>query len=262
MSYEDLHLNPTVFAFVVFLTHWKKIKALATRMIQNFDNWVNNGEMYLSTFVEAWQDYHTRFEDWKSKDTEKLLEAMSEHFMQLERLQESVRGQVDFESQWKPKIEKQQHQIKSKVLRIGGQEALDRLLLGQKEFREQNADSNDAEIMAESMNRSTKQSVLDSPYQQEGQKVETNQPGQMSPPEMNSALAEFGHMVSNEKLAHELILNPDFELKRKTDTFEAQVMMIAKKAFFDKIREDAAANKMSWLPNVVRDIRQVSKLST
>ena len=208
----------------------------------------------LTAFAGDWLHFHTCFEEWKARDTQKLLDAMFEHFMQLERLWDSVRGQVNAEIEWKPRIEAQQKSIKAKVLRIGGKSALQHFEAGQKEFRDL-SDSSDNEVMSSTQSPAGPRKRNDSVAK--GLESEVAAPAAGTSSELNDVLSGFG--VSNEMLAHELIMDPGFELKPQKTGLEAQVHAMAKKAFFDKVREDMSTPgaSMMWALGVLADVRQV-----
>jgi hypothetical protein len=69
---------------------------------------------------------------------------------------------------------------------------------------------------------------------------------------------------SNQKLAHELIMDPDFKMKRTdASTLEGQVAAMARKAFFDSVREQLSQEKYEEVvPNLIKDIKDVSSIVT
>ncbi len=208
----------------------------------------------VAKFGELWYDYHCKFEEWKAHDTEKLLQGMFEHFMELERLWESVKGQPAAEEEWKPKITTQQKNIKAKVLRVGGKSALGRLMKDQKEFRDSTTDSSDSEVMPAS--RIREDSVSMSPLRTSLEESVTSGIPEVEAPPIEALASEFGSALANEKLAHELIMDPEFELKGNKDSMQARIQIMAKKAFFDKMREETNSDMM-WTAPVFADIRQV-----
>jgi len=62
--------------------------------------------------------------------------------------------------------------------------------------------------------------------------------------------------LTNEKLAHELILDPEFELKPDKNSLEAQVKLMARRAFFDQARQFLASSKFDWAIEVLADMKQ------
>ncbi|KAJ3226569.1 hypothetical protein HK099_004596 [Clydaea vesicula] len=70
--------------------------------------------------------------------------------------------------------------------------------------------------------------------------------------------SEFGAYLSNEQLAHEIVRNPDYELKPvKKSKLEEQVTAMAKKAFFDAVRQDFSAGiYLNYVPSLLEDIKK------
>ncbi|KAF8953653.1 hypothetical protein BGZ52_006169 [Haplosporangium bisporale] len=66
------------------------------------------------------------------------------------------------------------------------------------------------------------------------------------------------------KLIHELALDPNFKIESNRpegsgdeDSFEARIRVIATKAYFDSIREDAAQGQLGkWIPSILTRIRE------
>lgn len=109
----------------------------------------------LNNFLQAWHTYHHSFMLWKQRDTTKLLKTMTEHFLELDALWDTIRNSARsaspvpnagansaggnphpaVEGEWKPRIMKQRAEIRERVLRIGGVAALERMLAEQREAR-------------------------------------------------------------------------------------------------------------------------------
>jgi hypothetical protein len=247
----------------------KNIKKAAVEMLNLLDKVMSDfSQEAVGAFGVQWHSYHVLFEEWKAHDTEKLLAGMTEHFMELERLWESVRGQFNAEQEWKPRIDMQQKNIKAKVMRIGGKPAMLRLLTLQKEFRgdvamtEESGDDSHAgtpqrqrhdSVTASAFESSSTEEVVPSPVATPKQQ-RTALP-QQSAAAMEQVASEFGSGLTNELLAHELIMDPDFELKPNKDSLEARIAAMAKKAFFDKVREENDSKHL-WATPVLADIRE------
>ncbi|OAJ36478.1 hypothetical protein BDEG_20644 [Batrachochytrium dendrobatidis JEL423] len=69
---------------------------------------------------------------------------------------------------------------------------------------------------------------------------------------------EFGHLFSNEQLAHELIMDPNFNLKKPTPSpLEQRITDIARRAFFDSVRQQVADGDYSHhIIQIIKDIKQ------
>lgn len=78
-----------------------------------------------------------------------------------------------------------------------------------------------------------------------------------SAPELKRMLAGFSDQLTNEQLAHEVVMDPDFQLKpARRSPLEEQVRTLTKRAFFDGVRREFAAGKMDYFPILVSDIKQ------
>jgi hypothetical protein len=211
-------------------------------------------EKLVSEFFSSWAEYKAAFNKWKARDTKVIIDSMIQHFVQLEQLWESVKDNVDADGQWRPRIERQQRLIKQKVQRLGGRSAIARLIAKVREMRDAHVDHDSLTSLPEARVEQKSNSVLDSRYN-------ISLPVHAGPEkpvhDLHRSLSSFGAPMSNEQLAHELVMDPEFELKRATnDTLEGRVSKMAKKAFFDKIREDMSNGSTAWVPSVVTDIRQ------
>ncbi|KAJ1332755.1 hypothetical protein BSLG_008384 [Batrachochytrium salamandrivorans] len=85
----------------------------------------------------------------------------------------------------------------------------------------------------------------------------------LSSPVMESAppsqeLQEFGHIFSNEVLAHELLMDPDFKLAKPIRSpLEMRIAGIARQAFFDNVgQEIAAGNYANHVVLLLKEIKQ------
>jgi hypothetical protein len=232
------------------------VKECAIKMLQLFDLIIDGNMEKVAEFLEVWNDYHVAFEEWKAADTERILNYMYDHFMQLEKLRESVQSEPGANAEWNPQIEMQQKVIKDKVIRIGGKSALTRFLAGQKQFRDM-SDGSDAEVMSDSSPSKRRPDSVknsrygDTPLESPLPPTTDEKPNVA----LNEVLNEFGSFMTNEKMAHELIMNPDFELTVNPNSLEAQIRNVAKRAFFDKIRQDIAEQQMTWVPGIIQDVR-------
>ncbi|ORY50698.1 Tcp11-domain-containing protein [Rhizoclosmatium globosum] len=67
----------------------------------------------------------------------------------------------------------------------------------------------------------------------------------------------FGDLLTNEKLAHELTLDPEFSLKKpELSELETQVRAMARKAFFEQVTQEfARGNYGTHVPEFLKDIK-------
>ncbi|KAJ3200446.1 hypothetical protein HDU82_008903 [Entophlyctis luteolus] len=73
-----------------------------------------------------------------------------------------------------------------------------------------------------------------------------------------SATPEFGDLLSNQKLAHELTLDPEFNLKKpQLNEIEQKVRHAARKAFFDQVKQTFKDGQFDvHVPEFLVDIKQ------
>lgn len=76
--------------------------------------------------------------------------------------------------------------------------------------------------------------------------------------DVQQVVSEFGQQLTNEQLAHELIMDPDFQLKpKKRSPLEEQVRAMAMAAFWDDVRNEFAAGRFEYAGKLVGDAKQV-----
>src|ERR1043166_7177409 len=105
-------------------------------MLRELEKWFNeisNDEPnkihvnHLLSFLSAWDTYYNDFNTWKSKDSEKLASNLIAHYMELEKLWNTVKTQADAETEWRMNIVHQQEEIRRKIRNLGGDEAISKL---------------------------------------------------------------------------------------------------------------------------------------
>ncbi|TPX38521.1 hypothetical protein SeMB42_g06694 [Synchytrium endobioticum] len=100
------------------------LKDLADRLLSKFESWIagfglEGAQSRLLAFLPAWEEYHVAFEAWKNKDTDKIIDTMITHWIELEKLWLNVKGNAGAEVQWRPRVEQQQRQILERLARFG-----------------------------------------------------------------------------------------------------------------------------------------------
>jgi len=244
-----------------------EVKEAAEFMLKQLEKWYSHVGLRLPSFLASWHEFQTAFEAWKQSDTQKLLQGLFDHFLQLERLWDSVKDQIDAETEWKPRIAAQQKQIRLKIKRVGGEKAIKELDTQVGEHRElvggSSAETSPVDekqqpldSVVNSKYHVTSHSSLDETGQMEAHVTPASASEHEDVPELQQIMGNFGGGVSNEMLAHELIMNPEFELKPNPSPLEARVREMAKKAFFDKIRDDINNSDFKWVSGITADIRQ------
>ncbi|KAJ3417303.1 hypothetical protein HDV05_005759 [Chytridiales sp. JEL 0842] len=83
------------------------------------------------------------------------------------------------------------------------------------------------------------------------------QPASNNASNVSQLASAFGLPMSNEQLAHELTLDPEFSLKKPTlSPLEAQIRQVARKAFFDSVIESFNKGDFSHVPEFIEDMRK------
>ncbi|KAJ3337149.1 hypothetical protein HDU93_001530 [Gonapodya sp. JEL0774] len=81
----------------------------------------------LSLFLTSYDAFYSRFDAWKRRDTERVIDHLVAHWMDLERLWLAVRDQPHADDMWSEKIDRQQRDIQEKLRKLAGQAGLERL---------------------------------------------------------------------------------------------------------------------------------------
>ncbi|KND03158.1 uncharacterized protein SPPG_09000 [Spizellomyces punctatus DAOM BR117] len=265
----------------------------AQSMIREFESWIaafeaGRGYQQLELFWKSWAGYYDAFQSWKEQDSRKIVDGMIAHFIELERLWLSVKNQVDADTQWAPRITEHQRQLHDKLSKFG-ETALQRLAAERDALRADFEDSIDTAATADILSTSpqTFPSLSRSP-QRRTDSVSPSRSPSSSPPVVTkpavvraqenmagtstisqSSISSMehtdpqisafgvGNQLSNAQLAHELVMDPEFQLKPvKRSELEEQVRTLAKKAFFDSVRQDFIEGKFSHhVPVFIAQIR-------
>ncbi|CAJ0765450.1 17586_t:CDS:2 [Entrophospora sp. SA101] len=253
-------------------------------MVNSLEKWLNsfsndkhnkihyNG---LLNFLSAWDTYYKDFNLWKSKDSEKLANNLIAHYMELEKLWNTVKNQANAETEWKNNIIYQQEEIRRKIKNLGGDEAtakLERTLKRLKENSQSGASNNSDTDTSDSVNGMTTDQESDE-QDDDDNKLGAPPRQPFVPPNLQAKVSKKSFSsgtkssyeiptdaggLTNEQLIHEIIIDPEFELKpSKLSGLEERVHKMAKKAYFDSIKEDFEKGKFDrCMPNLLNDIKQ------
>jgi hypothetical protein len=247
----------------------------AKTLLHSFQEWLEaahtdkfDSKWY--AFEDCWNSYYALFEAWKSKDVEKLVDNLITHYIELERLWDTLGKDADNASEIRSQLDEQQLQISQKLLKVGGPQAQQKLDTAKStiELAREEAHKRSQRERADSV-----LSVPSSPTPRAEKAHHTSISSSESSTSHTSShsddlariLGSFSPAVgiTNEQLAHEVVMNPDFKLEKngKSELVD-QVRDIATKAFFDSMREDFAnKNYQRWIPGLVGDMKQVRMVS-
>jgi len=292
-------------------------KVMLKELEQWFNEISNDGPYkihfnHLSGFLSAWDSYYNNFNTWKLKDSQKLANNLIAHYMELEKLWNTVKTQANAETEWKMNIVHQQEEIRHKIRNLGGDEAISKLERVLRRLKEKlpnedydetdksdsvNRTSNGRETemikeqdlsnppprqkfvpsvlatkVSNKLTQSTSQPVPKSPTSYFTFSPSTSPPVSPSQPSANVDLhrimqslgAHGGAGLTNEQLAHEIIIDPEFVFQSpKRTELEERVRSMATKAFFDSARADFEKGKYDiWIPNLLSDVKEVSIIKT
>jgi hypothetical protein len=88
------------------------------------------------------------------------------------------------------------------------------------------------------------------------------QPASNNAASVSQIAASFGLPLSNEQLAHELTLDPEFSLKKpQLSPLETQIRQVARKAFFDSVREAFDRGDYGHVPDFIANMKKVTKFT-
>lgn len=276
-------------------------------MLQELEQWfseidyVNSNKIFynnLLNFLSAWDTYYKNFNTWKSKDSEKLASNLITHYMELEKLWNTVKNQANAETEWRMNIVEQQEEIRRKIRNLGGDEAIAKLERVLRRLKAklpvnggENVDVSDS--VTGTVNDQTDDQIIVHIEQDSGspprqsfvpQTLATDASVELTNSNIQSTISSTNissshdqsttnvnlHRIiqslggshvnssSNEQLAHEIIIDPNFELKPpKLSDLEDRVRAMATKAFFDSVRTDFKQGRYErWIPELLSDIKQ------
>ena len=235
----------------------------ARTLLTDFEAWIHGPASQVTsngyTFLASWINFYTLFNAWKLADTEKLIMDLIHHFMDLEKLWISVKAQEDAENEWKPSLNEQQKQIQSKLHRMGP-DAIEKLFIERTKFMDDHLLTDPEAITRPITFTNTSTDVYKAAFPERRDSVTSNRKSPeptVEPQNTPNPAAGWSQLMSNQKLAHELIMDPNFEMKRAdVNTLEGQITQVAKKAFFDSMKQEFdTGNFKTHVPGLLEDIK-------
>ncbi|KAI9270818.1 T-complex protein 11-domain-containing protein [Sporodiniella umbellata] len=217
----------------------KELHQSAREMLYGFEGWYKihrhpGATKAREIFMKSWEDYYGRFERWKSQDQAELVDNLIAYYVQLSTLRQTLLGEEQTES-----LEVQLAEAKQRLECWGGSEALQKL----QSALERSRASTSSGIRQQQEERQPRHPVAD------------NAP--VKKDQVNTLLENHDSRLTNLQLVHELVLEPQFDLKNYADPLEVQVKAIARKAFFDRLEQEIAEGKMALcLPDLIEEMKQ------
>ncbi|KAJ2329159.1 hypothetical protein IWW51_000768 [Coemansia sp. RSA 2702] len=172
------------------------------------------------TFVVSFMAFNAAFDSWKRSDSQQLLATMERHYLELDRLWQTVQRRVSGdgeEESWRLGIQDQREDLLKKIRMLGGDTAVDSMLQRQRELRStyQNLqpsqtpslpsagvadDQNEASVESDQPSVLLTKAILD-PKSQDVDRI------------LGSYNLTASSALENAKIAHELIIDPEIRLE-------------------------------------------------
>ncbi|KAI8915884.1 T-complex protein 11-domain-containing protein [Gorgonomyces haynaldii] len=231
--------------FETFGPQEEDLKTLASQMLTLFDVWLQtSAPKHGRMFLEHYSQFYEAFEAWKNKDSIKIIEDLVRHFMELEGLWLTVMHQEDADHEWGPNIEEQQKGILLRLKKFG--------TLANERLQEERS------AVLDQVRQTNQVEITNDVYSNKRFRPLQRADGITPEPVEDQSVQEFGSLLSNEKLAHELVMDPKFELKApEKSEMELRVAEMAKKAFADQINSQVQEGKMDGMVlEMIMNIKQ------
>ena len=222
----------------------QRLQVAAKRLLISFEAYVScrdsNADMQQKIQMH-WQGYGRLFQAWKKNDRAQLLAASTAHYNGLMDLKNTIQEKTPDGPDRREAcdaLEEQLRQVQAKIERLGGPVV---------HVPNEQPTENTIPTPPSSHNSSDDENGQRDDQEQKQRAIR-----------MLQGLSQKGG-ISNEQLAHDIILDPEFKLERAKG-IERQVAATARHAFFDKLDEDLTqdvAGAHDTLLQVVADVRQV-----
>lgn len=230
-------------------------------MLQLFEIWLRAHGRPGATnarlaFVDAWNDYNLLFESWKSTDRDQLVRNMISYYVELSTLRQTVIAQQNGDESVGEQLMQQLEQVKTKLEKLGGSDAIEKL----QRALEATASSTSTGRRKQQQKNTPRSPEMDDEYETQQNTSNNNANPEQLGQLLNGYAPSSG--LTNEQLAHELIMDPEFKLQRyePSNDLEKRVRMMAEKAFFDKIAQDIEQGAaQASLSALIKDVKDVSK---
>ena len=233
---------------------------LADQLISNMDYWISSSSSSViaslaKSFMTSFKEYYAAFEAWKSKDTFKIIDELISYFMELDAVWIKVIPDDGAMEEWAEPIQQQQSAHLKRIEKFG-EHAVLRLIGVRKEYIKSVLDQDEGLEIVKSevdtvtasqlyivkksgqdtvMNSSSTESLVKEPNEKPNEQIHLQQ-----------KVNEFGSILSNEMIAHELLLDPSFSLKPVVKSeLEERVSLMAKKAFIESVSKEIREKEYS-----------------
>ncbi|KAJ1954254.1 hypothetical protein GGI12_005833, partial [Dipsacomyces acuminosporus] len=259
----------------------------------------------LCTFAASYRAFYSAFDSWKRSDTKELLSTMERHYLELDRLWQSVQRRTlgKGDEAWRLGIQAQREDLLAKVRSLGGESAVSELMQKQRELRTTYSDLQPSQTPSVAPGSTTSvggsangtvhspvvngMSELDinsrqpsiSPHPQSAIRNGVASANANKDPEKHGPSATLAHAISDPKsqdidrilghfdltaskalqdakLAHELVLEPNFRLMpAASNTLAGAVQQAVVRAFFDHMRQEIEAGNRDHVIRILTQLR-------
>ncbi|KAF8545136.1 T-complex protein 11-domain-containing protein [Trichophaea hybrida] len=215
----------------------------------------------------AWSEFSTAFDTWKSRDSEIFIQTMVAQYAELDLIWQKVKDDTTggVAEDFKEGIRENQLLLLVRIRRLAGDRTRDLIRTAVKESRrtrlprKEKRDTKPREVpLSNTTTVSTTPAVGTSAPPPTSPQVPPA-PAQHVEPRVgfDSVAGGDDGLVSNRQIIHELSLDKDFRLQpRKRSRLEQMVEDTAKAAFWATMREDIAEGKLEkWIPALAETVR-------
>ncbi|KAJ1892098.1 hypothetical protein LPJ66_006547 [Kickxella alabastrina] len=272
------------------LTMTESYVQFATAFLHNDVSWYQRQQ----TFVTSFKAFYSVLDSWKRADTAKLLSAMERHYLELDRLWQSVQRRTlgEGDEAWRVGIQAQRKQLLVKIRTFGGESAVDELLQKQRELRLTYTDPQPSPTpslvpppgISTNLGLVSVDGNLITTTANPNLQAEPSNPKDKTPDsvgdlgandplivltkaivdhathDVERILGSFDLTASaalqNTKLAHDIVLDPDMRLEpAATNTLTGAVQQAVTRAFFDHIKRDVESGSGDYIIRMLMQLR-------
>ncbi|KAJ2351835.1 hypothetical protein GGH92_001605 [Coemansia sp. RSA 2673] len=133
---DNSHLDAMVASAAVVMT--QTYAQFAAAFISHHTSWYQKQQ----TSVASFEAFYSALDSWKRSDAQKLLLTMERHYLELDRLWQSVQRRTlgEGDETWREGIRRQREDLLDKIRTLGGGDAVEALLQKQSELRQSYSD--------------------------------------------------------------------------------------------------------------------------
>ncbi|KAI5813467.1 T-complex protein 11-domain-containing protein [Pyronema omphalodes] len=212
----------------------------------------------------AWSEFSTAFDTWKSRDSEIFIQTMVAQYAELDLIWQKVKDDTTggVAEDFKEGIRENQLLLLVRIRRLAGDRTRDLIRTAVKESRrkrlprKEKRDTKPREVPSSNEAVSTAPAAASPPVPSPQQQPVA--PVRDATPRMGfDSVTNDDGMPSNRQIIHELSLDKEFRLKpRRRNPLEKMCAEAAKAAFWAQMRADITEGKFeNWVPSIAETVR-------